>query len=259
MTDSAPKFKTAQLREAIVHEYEQVASDPDSGFHFNTGREVAERFGYTSGMLDGIPESATAAFAGVGNPFSLGPLQTGENVVDLGSGGGMDVLIASRLVGESGSVTGVDMTAKMRARATGAADLMGSRNVRFVEGFLEDLPLNDASIDVVISNGVINLCLDKSVVFGEIFRILKPGGRIQIADILLERPVPNLTRDLIFLWAQCVAGAVPQDDYVSIMTAAGFQKILVAHSHDTFQDAEVEPRAREFGARGYDIRAVKPA
>ena len=170
----------------------------------------------------------------------------------------MDALIASRLVGESGSVSGVDMTAEMRARATRAAELMRARNVQFVEGYVEDLPLEDASVDVVISNGVINLCPDKGAAFDEIFRVLRPGGRVQIADVLLERPVSPVSRDLIFLWAECVAGAVPQDDYISVMEAAGLQQIDVAHSYDVFRDADVEPKAREYGARGYDIRAVKP-
>lgn len=222
------------------------------------GRPLAENLGYDQALLDGIPDSAIEAFAGVGNPFSMGLPAPEEHVADLGSGGGMDALIAARLVGADGAVTGIDMTQEMRGRASDAARQMGAANVEFVDGLVEDQPLPDAAVDLVISNGVINLCMDKQAAFAEIYRVLKPGGRLQIADVLLDRPVSPVARDLIFLWAECVAGGVPEEDYTAIMRAAGFEQVEVVNSYDVFRDAAVEPRAEEYGARGYDIRAVKP-
>ena len=258
MPDHIPKFRAEQLRAAVIEEYRQVAINPGGNFHFNMGRPLAEKLGYEPSLLDGVPESAIEVFAGVGNPFSMGLPAPGERVADLGSGGGMDALIAARLVGTEGTVTGIDMTQEMRERATVAARQMGAENVSFVEGLVEDQPLKDGSIDLVISNGVINLCLDKHAAFAEIYRVLKPGGRLQIADVLLDKPVSPVSRDLIFLWAECVAGGVPEADYTAAMRAAGFEQVEVVNSYDVFRDAAVAPKAEEYGARGYDIRAVKP-
>ncbi len=258
LQDRLPKFRAEQLREAVSEEYRKVAINPGGGFHFNMGRPLAEKLGYEPALLDGVPESSIEAFAGVGNPFSMGLPALGERVADLGSGSGMDALIAARLVGTGGTVTGIDMTREMRERATGGARQMGAENVSFVGGLVEDQPLPDDSMDLVISNGVINLCLDKHAAFAETHRVLKPGGRLQIADVLLDRPVSPVSRDLIFLWAECVAGGIPADDYTAAMRAAGFEQVEVVNSYDVFRDAAVAPKAEEYGARGYDIRAVKP-
>ena len=252
-----PKFRAEQLRKAVTEQYREVAITPAGGFHFNTGLALTENLGYDPKLLDCVPESANEAFAGVRNPFSIDLPTTGERVVDLGSGGGMDALIAALLVGNQGTVTGIDMTAEMRERATVAARQMGVGNVSFVEGLVEDQPLPDASIDLVISNGVINLCLDKRAAFAEIYRVLRPGSRLRIADVLLDEPVSPRARDLIFLWTECVAGGVPENDYVATMRAAGFEQVEVVTSYDVFRDAAVAPKADESGARGYDIRAVK--
>jgi arsenite methyltransferase len=164
------------LRSAIQEEYAEVAACPWKGFHFHTGRFLAARLGYPAERVDALPDAAVESFAGVGNPFAWGDLNPGETVVDLGSGAGFDALLAARMVGPGGRVIGVDMTPAMLAKAQRNATLLGLTNVEFRQGFLEALPLADATADVVISNGVINLCPDKATVLAEAFRVLKPGG-----------------------------------------------------------------------------------
>ena len=188
------------LRDAIRDEYAAVARDPAAGFHFHTGRALTQIVGYAPDWLDGIPETSVASFAGTGNPFSLGVLHPGERVVDVGSGAGIDSLIAARMVGADGQVVGVDMTPAMLDRARRAADEMGVTNAEFREGYMEALPVPDGWADVVISNGVLNLTPDKSKALGEMARILKPTGRLQIADITIDRPVPEASKQKIDLW-----------------------------------------------------------
>lgn len=190
----------AVLRDAIRAEYAAVASDPSSGFHFHTGHALTRIVGYHPSWLEGIPETAVASFAGTGNPFSLGVLQPGERVVDVGSGGGIDSLIAARMVGAGGQVVGVDMTPAMLDRARRAADEMGATAVEFREGYMETLPVPDGWADVVISNGVLNLTPDKGKALGEMARVLKPTGRLQIGDITIDKPVPEAAKQEIDLW-----------------------------------------------------------
>ena len=188
------------LREAIKEEYKIVASQPDKGFHFHTGRNLTQILGYEDAWLDGIPETSIEAFAGTGNPFSLGELAHGEKVVDIGCGAGIDSLIAAKLVGDAGEVVGVDMTSAMLERARRAAREAGRKNIKFVEGQAEELPVEDGWADVVISNGVLNLVPDKIGAVGEMYRVLKPGGRLQLGDILVERAVPEEAKENIELW-----------------------------------------------------------
>jgi arsenite methyltransferase len=188
------------LREAIQQEYDLVAREPERGFHFHTGRPLARMLDYDDAWLDGIPESTIASFAGTGNPFRLGVLAQGEHVVDVGSGAGLDSLIASRMVGPTGSVIGVDMTPAMLARARQSAAASTLQNVEFRDGYAEELPVPDGWADVVISNGVLNLAPDKAAALGEMQRALKPGGRLQIADILVQKPVPASAKRKIDLW-----------------------------------------------------------
>lgn len=188
------------LRAAIREEYETVALDPGRGFHFHTGRNLAKIVEYENEWLEGIPETAIESFAGTGNPFSMGALAGGERVVDIGSGGGIDSLIAARMVAPEGSVIGVDMTPAMLERARRAAEEAGIRNVEFREGLMEDLPVEDGWADVVISNGVLNLTPDKGRALAEMSRVLKPTGRIQIGDILVEREVSAESKKKIDLW-----------------------------------------------------------
>ncbi|MDT8305721.1 MAG: methyltransferase domain-containing protein [Anaerolineae bacterium] len=195
-----PEVDLHVLRQAIRDEYRVVAEDPAHGFHFHTGRPLANILGYDEGWLDGIPEAAVESFAGTGNPFSLGALQTGSRVVDVGSGAGFDSLIAAKMVGPGGHVVGVDMTPAMLAKARRAAQEAGLQNVDFREGFGEALPVFSSWADVIISNGVLNLMPDKAAGLAEMARVLKPGGRLQIADILVEKAVPDGAKQNIDLW-----------------------------------------------------------
>ena len=193
-----PNVDREVLREAIQEEYEAVACEPERGFHFHTGRPLAEILGYRDEWLDGLPEGPIESFAGTGNPFALGALEPGEYVVDVGCGAGIDSLIAARMVGPDGGVIGIDMTQSMLDKAQAAARNLA--HLEFQLGFGEALPVPDAWADVVISNGVVNLMPDKREALTEMARVLKPGGRIQIGDILVDRPVPENEKEKIELW-----------------------------------------------------------
>lgn len=188
------------LRDAIRHEYGEVAATPSKGFHFHVGRELLSRMDYPEDQIASLPDSVIESFAGVGNPFAFGPLNQGETVLDLGSGSGFDAILAAQQVGPEGRVIGVDMTPAMLDKARANAERLGLKQVEFREGVIESLPVPDESVDVIISNGVINLTPDKETALAEAFRVLKPGGRLQIADIIVERDVPQEARDNIDLW-----------------------------------------------------------
>ena len=190
-----------ELRARISAKYRDVAVNPALGFHFHTGEPLARMLGYADEVVRTLPPGTVASFAGMGNPFLFGDLQHGEIVVDLGCGAGFDTLIAAQQVGESGRVIAVDMTAEMREKAAAGVRQMGLANVDIREGYAESLPVDDNAADVVISNGVINLCPDKQAVFREMFRVLKPGGRLQVGDILVHREVPQEAKDDIDLWS----------------------------------------------------------
>lgn len=190
----------AKLRRAIQDEYSVVAADPGHGFHFHTGRPLARIVGYEDAWLDGVPEATVASFAGTGNPFSLGTIAPGERVVDVGCGAGIDSFIAARMTGPSGAVIGVDMTPAMVDRAWQSAREAGFDNVEFHQGLAESLPVADAWADVVISNGVLNLFPDKFAGLQEMARVLKPSGRLQIADIVVNKTVGGKAKLDIDLW-----------------------------------------------------------
>lgn len=189
-----------ELRTQVQLKYAEVAASPDKGFHFHTGRPLAAMLDYPSELVDPLPDQVVESFAGVNNPFSVGGLSFGEVVLDVGSGAGFDSVLAARMVGPTGRVIGVDMTAEMRAKASANAALVGVENVEFLDGLAEELPLPDESVDVVISNGVINLCPDKLAVYRELFRVLEPGGRLQIADVVVQRAVPESAKADVDLW-----------------------------------------------------------
>jgi arsenite methyltransferase len=187
------------LKSEIKKTYASVSCEPERDFVFPTGRAWAEDLGYPPELAN-VPDAAAESFAGVANPWTMGRLEPGERVLDLGSGAGTDSLIAAQMVGEDGAVTGVDMTPEMLAKARQAAVEMGVRNVEFVEAEAERLPFPDESFDVVISNGVIDLIPDKDAVFDELFRVLRSGGRMQIADVTIQNPVSEEGRQKIDLW-----------------------------------------------------------
>lgn len=188
------------LREQVRDKYREVAVDPHRRFHFHTGRRLAARLGYEPAAVDELPDRAVESFAGVGNPFSLRRLASGERVVDVGSGAGFDSFIAAGQVGASGRVVGVDMTPEMLKKSSATAAALGVGHVEFREGLAEEIPVEDGWADAVISNGVINLCADKKKVFEEIRRVLRPGGWLQFADIANGRPVPPEALRDIDLW-----------------------------------------------------------
>jgi arsenite methyltransferase len=200
-TDCDLTFDRERLKQEIRTTYGRVAEEPDGDFHFHRGPEyAASMLGYDRAELDALPDSVTAPFAGVGNPFHAGALPRGARVIDLGSGSGMDCLLAARRVGPQGEVVGFDMTDSMLRKAAAGAAASGAENVRFDKADISDLPLADASVDVAISNGVINLSPEKERVFAELYRVLRPGGRVQFADIVIEAELSAAARNDIELW-----------------------------------------------------------
>ena len=194
------KISVEDLRNAIKKEYADVAKLPKKGYHFHTGFSAADRIGYVPSLYTTIPKENVESFAGTGNPFILGPINKGDVVVDVGSGSGFDSLIASQLVGPKGQVIGIDMTPEMRAKAQSGAEAMRTNNVEFREGYADELPLSDNFADVLISNGVLNLTPNKEKTLQEWARVLKPGGRLYIGDILVSEKIPQEALDDISLW-----------------------------------------------------------
>jgi arsenite methyltransferase len=245
----------AALRAAIRVEYAAVAEHPDQGFHFHTGYRLAAILGYEQEWIAALPSAAVESMAGTGNPFALGALLPGERVVDCGSGSGADALIAARLVGPGGRVIGVDMTPEMLAKARSNADLAGLSNVEFRAGMLEALPVDDRWADIVISNGVLNLVPDKAAALREMHRVLRPGGRLQLVDIVLSRPVSEGSRQDVSLWTGCIAGGLLKEDLHSLVEKADFRDVKVVRGADVFSGAPQHSNAAEFGTVGAGITA----
>jgi SAM-dependent methyltransferase len=257
-TPQALTVEPEALRASVREKYRAVALDPNGTFHFHTGRPLASLLGYDRDLVDRLPDRAVESFAGVANPFSVRPLGQDDRVVDIGSGGGFDSIVAAHLVGTGGRVVGVDMTPEMLAKARDTARLMGLAHVEFREGIAEDLPVDDRWADVVISNGVLNLVADKTQVFSEIFRVLRPGGRVQFADIAVGRPVPDDAACNIELWTDCIAGGQSRDGWQELLRHAGFTDIAVGPPVDAFGGAPGEVNARTFDVFGYPFAARKP-
>jgi len=205
--------------------------------------------------MEWLPRAAAVSMAGTGNPFALGDIRQGERVVDCGSGAGADALIAARLVGQAGSVIGVDMTPEMLATARSNAAEAGVANVEFREGLLESLPVDTGWADVVISNGVLNLVPDKAAALAEMYRVLRPGGRLQAADIILERSVSSTSKQDVSLWTGCIAGGLLADEFVALVAGAGFVDVELLRGGDVFAGAPQASSAADFGARGAGMRA----
>ena len=248
------------ILKAVEEMYTDVASRPGAVFHFPTGRLACLYVGYPADQLDCLPAEATESFAGVSYPFVADIIREGDAVLDVGSGSGTDTLIAAMLVGPTGIVYGLDMTRAMREKLERNVAAMKIGNVRVVEGNAEQIPLPDASIDVVTSNGVLNLVPDKPAAFGEIARVLKPGGRLQISDIALRVPVSEQSRADPRLWAECVVGAIVEDDYVALLRAAGLD-VEVFGDLDYFAgsvSASTRRAAHGLGAHAIVMRGFKP-
>jgi arsenite methyltransferase len=247
------------LRASVREKYRKVATDPDGGFHFHTGRPLARLLGYDEQIVAALPDRAVESFAGVANPFSLHPLGQDDRVVDVGSGGGFDAFVAARLVGPGGHVVGVDMTPEMLDKARETARQLGLEHVEFLSGIAEELPVGDGWADVVISNGVLNLMADKPRVFSEIHRVLRPGGRLQFADIALGRSVPEEAACNIDLWTDCIAGGLQVEQWRQLLVDTGFVDVEIGPAVDTFGGAPGEGNARTYEVFGYPIYGRKPA
>jgi arsenite methyltransferase len=246
------------LRTEISAKYTEVALEPEKGFHFHTGRPLAKMLAYPDDIVAWLPGSTVASFAGTGNPFSMGALNHGELVVDIGCGAGFDTLQAARQVGLLGTVIAVDMTDAMLEKTRDAAKALGLANVETRRGYAESLPVEDGAADVVISNGVINLTPDKMAVMREVRRVLRPGGRFQIADIAVYRPVPQDAKDDINLWSSCIAGALLADEWRWLLQELGFTQVRWGMEVDVFSGSLHESDAAEFETRGITFAATKP-
>lgn len=221
------------ILKAVEEMYTDVATHPGAAFHFPTGRLACLFVGYPPDQLDRLPAEATESFAGVGYPFAADVIREGDAVLDIGSGSGTDTLIAAMATGPSGVVYGLDMTPAMRGKCERNVAAMQIDHVRVIDGQAERIPLTDASIDVVTSNGVLNLVPDKPAAFAEIARVLKPDGRLQIADIALRVPVSDASRADPRLWAECVVGAIIEEDYLGLLRAAGLD-VEILRTFDYF-------------------------
>jgi arsenite methyltransferase len=249
---------TIELEAKVKDMYRHVATEPDREYHFELGRPLAERLGYPGEMLDRIPHEAIASFAGVGYFFDLAALKGGEAVLDLGSGSGMDALFAAVAVGSEGRVMGVDFTAEQLDKARRLAGGDGFDQVEFVERRIEAVPAADESFDCVISNGVINLSPEKDRVFAEAARVLRPGGRLAIADIVSEQQLKESIVCDADLWASCIGGAAQQDAYRDAIGAAGFVIDDIKVNPYAFISERAQNASAKYGVKSVSLLAHKP-
>ncbi|HEV8283627.1 MAG TPA: methyltransferase domain-containing protein [Chitinophagaceae bacterium] len=257
-TETALRLNTSDLEQEVKNMYREVALHPHEKYHFEMGRALAEKLGYDPKELDQIPQEAIESFAGVGYFFDYAAIKVGDKVLDLGSGSGMDSFLAALKVGKLGSVTGLDMTDEQLQKANKLRDQYGFSNVSFHKGYIENLPFEDNSFDVVISNGVINLCPDKSKVFKEVSRVLKPGGRIAIADIVSEKSLPdNIVCDAT-LWASCIGGASQEDEYSEAIKNVELNIIAVMNNETyAFISSSAQSASKKYGVKSVSLLAEK--
>jgi len=253
-------FDVDHLRQAVQEEYDRVAREPHGEFHFHRGADYAHEYlRYAREDLDRVPRLASDRFAGVGNPHRIGPVNAGETVLDHACGAGMDVIIAAHHVGPRGKVIGVDMTPAMREKAIAAVQEAGvADRVEIRAGMYEQLPVDDESVDVVISNGVINLAPDKTKVFSEIHRVLRPGGRVYIADVVVARELKIEARSNPDIWAACIGGALPEWELAELAAAAGLLTGRVVEHFDCFRDTPAEHKvSKDLKVHGVNFVARK--
>jgi arsenite methyltransferase len=240
-------FDPQQLRTQVRATYERVAAAPEEGFHFHTGPDFAvDLLRYERSALDVLPRLATRRFAGVGNPHRVGPIAPGAVVLDHACGSGTDLLLAALAAGPAGRVVGVDITPSMLACAARAAEMAGlAQRVELHAGDFAALPVADASVDVVLSNGVLNLAPDKAQVMSEVVRVLRPGGRLYLADVVVERELDPAVRSDARLWAACIGGALTESALVAVARSAGLLDVRIVEHFDCFRATRIETR---FGA-----------
>lgn len=246
-----------ELEAKVRQVYRQVAEQPHATYHFQMGRALAQRLGYPDDLLTSIPESAVESFAGVGYFFDLADLQPGEAVIDLGSGSGMDALIAAGLVGPAGRVVGVDFTLEQLTKARRLAAQVSAHQVEFRAGRIDRLPADNESFDCAISNGVINLSPDKKRVFAEAARVLRPGGRLAIADIVTTQQLTEAIVSNADLWASCIGGAAQQDAYRDLIEAAGLTIKATRVNLYEFLSRQARNASIKYGVHSISLLAVK--
>ena len=253
----ATALNTEELEAKVKDMYRHVAEEPEGNYHFETGRDLAEHLGYPPELLDRIPDGAIESFAGVGYFFGLADLRAGESVVDLGSGSGLDLFFAANQVGSTGRVIGVDFTVEQLDKARQLATDGAYDQVELREGRIEDLPVDDASSDCVISNGVVNLSPEKDRVFAEAARVLRPGGRLAIADIVTEQQLKEAITCDANLWAACIGGAAQEDAYRAALEGAGLQVTEVVANPYRFISDQALGASEKYGVKSASILAVK--
>jgi arsenite methyltransferase len=252
------KLNTADLEQKVKTMYRDVALNPKGEYHFEMGRDLAEKLSYEKEDLDHIPVASIESFAGVGYYFDLANLREGDKVLDLGSGSGMDAFAAALKVGKTGKVFGVDMTDEQLQKAERLRKEYNFENVSFHKSYIEKLPFEDGSFDVVISNGVVNLCPDKEKVFAEVSRVLKPKGRMVIADIVTEKQLPENVVCNATLWAACIGGASQQDDYCSAIETARMEILLIRNNDAySFISKSAKGASKDYGVKSVSLVAEK--
>ena len=256
--DASSLVDAAELESKVKEMYGQVARQEHAALHFEVGRSVAERVGYPSALLDAIPREALASFAGVGYHLDLAAIRPGDAVLDLGSGSGTDVFCAAVQAGASGKVVGVDFTRDQLAKAAELRDREGIAQIELVEASIDRLPFADGTFDVVISNGVINLSVVKQRVFAEAARVLRPGGRLALADIVSGKPLKERTRRNVELWAACIAGAIPRRSYAEAIEAAGFTVEEIRHNDYEFVSDRALDACTTYEVESVSLVAIKP-
>lgn len=245
-----------KLEREVKDVYRNVAEEPTDEYHFEMGRDLAERLGYPPADLDRIPQAAIESFAGVGYHFDLAELEAGDDVLDLGSGSGTDAFVAALHVGDAGSVTGLDMTDEQLVKARRLRDEAGFDTVAFEEGYIEDLPFADDSFDVVVSNGVVNLSAEKDRVFEEGRRVLRTDGRLALSDIVSERRMSEGIKNDADLWAACIGGAEQVDDYRDTIRTPGFDVTDLRENPDyEFTSEQAQSSCRTYGVKSVSIGA----
>jgi arsenite methyltransferase len=259
MSTAARTLDTHELEQRVKQMYQEVALEPEREFHFETGRALAERLGYPPEDLDRIPAPAIDSFAGVGHFLDLADIAPGETVLDLGSGSGMDSFLAALAAGRDGRVIGVDMTDEQLAKATGLAAESGISNTDFRQGYIEDPPVDVASVDCVISNGVINLSPDKAAVFAAVAKALRPGGRLALADIVSTEQLPEGVACDASLWAACIGGAMQREGYREAIEAAGLEIVEWRENEQyRFVSERADNAVRKYGVTSISLLARRP-